>query len=124
MRPYTELPGLGEVVLEESFVLGIRAEPGSVTFDLEFVLTPRHSDYVPPPSSERECFWSGTLRLTGVRRLTWDAQGAPPAIDAAGESDFGHIDAFEWEENTFLLEGDWGRLEAQADETEITLAAA
>ena len=55
MRPYTELPALDEIVLEESFVLGVTAEPGAVTFEMDFVLTPRHPDYVPPPPHETEC---------------------------------------------------------------------
>ena len=99
VRRYTGLPGLAEIVLEESYVFGITAEPGSVTFDIDFVLTPSHSDYVAPPPSEVECFRRGTMRLSGVQRLTWDRQGAPPATDATGERDFGHIDSFEWEDD-------------------------
>jgi hypothetical protein len=121
VRPYTELPDLAEIVLEESYVLGITAEPGTVTFDIDFVLTRDHSEYVEPSPSERECFRRGSMRLSGVRRLTWDAQGAPPATDATGEQDFGHIDSFEWEDGKFLLHGDWGRLEAEADKIETTL---
>jgi hypothetical protein len=92
VRPYAELPELTDIVLEESYVLGVTALPGQVTFDVEFVLTPDHPSYVPPPPSENECFRRGTLRLFGVRRLTWDDQGRPPATDATGERDFGHVD--------------------------------
>jgi len=121
MRPYVELPGLAEIVLEESFVLGVSARPGEVTFDVEFVLTRDHSAYAPPPSSERECFRRGTLRLVGVERLVWEGQGARPAIDASGELDFGHLDSFEWKDGRYVLMGDWGSIEATAGAIEVVL---
>jgi hypothetical protein len=48
MRPYVELPGLEEIVLEESFVLGVIAEPGKLSFDVDFVLAKGHPAYAPP----------------------------------------------------------------------------
>jgi hypothetical protein len=124
MRPYTELPGLGEVVLEESYVLAIRAEPGVVSLDMDFVLTTNHPAYTPPPRSEAECFRRGVLRLTGVERLRWDGQGRPAALDASGEIDFGHVDSFEWENGRFVLAGDWGLIDADAQGVEASLAEA
>jgi hypothetical protein len=123
MRGYTDLPGLAEVVLEESFVLGIEARPGVVVFEIDFVLTPRHPDYAPPSSSERECFRPGTLRFVDVRRLVWDEQGRRPATDASGEIDYGHIDSFEWDDGRFVLEGDWGRADVAADRVEATIGS-
>ncbi|SRR6266542_4473075 len=124
MRSYTELDGLDEIVLEESYVLGITAEPGRVTFEVDFVLTPHHPEWVAPPPSEVECFRRGTLQLMGVRRLRWDDQGGPPATDATGERDFGHIDSFKWEHDRFLLEGDWGSLDVRAAGAEASLGPA
>jgi hypothetical protein len=123
LRPYTDLPGLAEIVLEESYVLGIKAEPGTVTFDMAFVLTPNHPAYSPPPPSETECFRRGTLRLVGVRQLTWTEQGRRPAVDASGEEDWGHVDSFAWDENHFVLTGDFGSLDAEADTVEAALVA-
>ena len=121
MRPYTDLRELAEIVLEESYVLGIKAEPGTMTLDMDFVLTPNHPSYSPPPSSEWACFRRGTLRLVGVRRLTWTDQGQPPALDASGERDWGHVDTFEWDEGRFVLAGDFGSLEAEAEKVEAAL---
>ena len=45
------------------------AQPGELTFDVEFVLTKAHPAYAPAPPSERECFRRGTLRLVSVERL-------------------------------------------------------
>jgi hypothetical protein len=121
MRPYTDLRDLGEIVLEESYVLGLKAEPGEITLEMDFVLTPKHPAYVTPPPSESECFRRGTLRFARVRRLTWVGQGAPPAVDASGEQDYGHVDSFEWEEAQFVICGDWGRLDVEADGVHVSL---
>jgi hypothetical protein len=43
---------LREVVLEESWVLRIDAQQRRLSFDLDVVLTPRHSLYAPPPPTE------------------------------------------------------------------------
>jgi hypothetical protein len=121
MKPYIELPGLAEVVLEESYVLGIRAEPSEVMFEIDFVLTRAHPAYAPPPSSERECFRKGHLRFLGVRRLVWAEQGAPPATDARGEPDYGNIESLEWDEPRYVLAGDWGHMDVTAREVQIDL---
>jgi hypothetical protein len=121
VKPYTHLAGFGALVLEESYVLGIQATPSAVTFDVDFVLTPEHPAHAPPPPNETECFRVGRIRFVGVHRLVWDHQGAPPATDASGEVDFGHIDSFDWEENTFRLEGDWGRIELIATQIRVEI---
>lgn len=123
MKAYTDLPGFEALVLEESYVLGIQAVPGSVTFEVDLVLTPQHTQYAPPPLTERECFRKGSVRFGGVQRLVWDRQGNPPATDATGEIDYGHINSLEWQEGTFRLEGDWGRMELSATHAEVIIAA-
>jgi hypothetical protein len=119
MRPYTDLAGFEALVLEESYVLGIRAIPGEVTFDVDLVLTPEHPAYTPPPANVTECFRIGRIRFVGVRELVWQRQEAIPATDASGERDFGHIDSLEWDGGTFKLEGDWGRMEVSAARAEV-----
>ena len=124
MASYVELPGLEEIVLEESYVLGLHAEPGELTFEVDFVLTRRHPAYVEPAASEVECFRRGALRFRGVERLLWAKQGAVPARDAAGEIDFGHIDTFEWENRDYALGGDWGEIEVRAAGVEVAFVEA
>jgi hypothetical protein len=122
VRPYTDLDGFEAVVLEESYVFGIKAIPGAVTFKVEFALTPEHPAYAPPRSGETECFRTGRVRFINVERLVWEDQGAPPATDASGEIDYGHIDSFTWDGMTFKLEGDWGRMELTAAGVEVEVA--
>jgi len=119
VKPYTEMLGLSDLVLEESFVLGITASPAQVVLDVEFVLTTSHPAYAPPPPDENESYRRGQIRFIAVRRLIWDLQGATPAADATGEIDYGHIDDFRWDGETFELEGDWGQLRIEAGSVEV-----
>lgn len=42
MRDYTDHPQLSSYLFEHSFVLGISAEPTSLTLRVDLVLTPEH----------------------------------------------------------------------------------
>jgi hypothetical protein len=121
MRPYVEILQLRELVLEESYVLGITAIPGEVTFELDVVLAPGHAQYSPPTQGEQCCFRRGFLSFKVVTRLVWSNSGSPPAVDASGEADYGHIDSFEWDEAGAVLDGDWGRMEVVSSSVEVTL---
>jgi hypothetical protein len=123
VKPYLELPELAEIVLEESWVRGVVAEPGVVRFDVEFVLTERHPHYRAPFPNELFCHNRGTLLISGVTRSVWAAQGAPPAHDANGETDFGHIDALTWDAEHLALEGDWGQMELDATSIQVQLGS-
>ena len=123
MRSYEELNGLAEIVLEESHVLGVAAQPGELTFEVDFALT--QGTRPTPATAERDGMLSPrhpALRRGRAPRL--GRSGSPPAIDASGESDFGHIDSFEWEDGRYVINGDWGRIEATAGAVEVGLTAA
>jgi hypothetical protein len=34
----------------------------------------------------------------------------PPATDATGDEDWGHIDTFVWQDGRYELTGDWGHV--------------
>lgn len=119
MKPYTSIPGFTELILEESFVLGISALPTRVTIDVEFALTPDHPAYVPPPPDENEAYRRGQILFSGVRRPVWADQGVRPATDATGEIDYGHIDDLRWDGEIFELEGDWGRMTLEARSVQV-----
>ncbi|MDX6261456.1 MAG: hypothetical protein QOH84_3144 [Kribbellaceae bacterium] len=121
MKPYTEIPGFENVYLEESYVLGVEAQPGVVRFELEVVLTPQHPEYTAPPPGTFECYVRGTLEFGGVTELEWVEQGSPAATDASGEVDYGHIDSMSWDGRAFELDGDWGSMRISADTAMITL---
>jgi hypothetical protein len=122
MRPYTELPGLADIYLEDSYVLGIAARPTELRFLLDLVLTPSHERYRPPSPGEQYCYRKGELIFKGVTRLLWADQGAPPARDASAELDYGNIDGYEWDESSHrLYGGDWGGIDVVADAVTVKL---
>lgn len=114
---YWELPGLEHVYLEDSWVIQIMATPGTLQVDCEFVLTEDHTGYQPPRAGEMYCYARGALIFKNVVSLVWEQQGMPPALDAAGETDFGGIDAFSLDQGGFLLEGDFGNIRLSNDDT-------
>jgi hypothetical protein len=116
-----DVPGLEAVVLEESYVLGVCAGPGTLALRIDFVLTPEHPEYVAPLPDETECFRRGCIVFDGIRRLEWEGQGAPPATDATGEADYGHVDLFEWEGDTYRLSGDFGELTVSGPAPRVAL---
>ena len=60
MQPYTGIDGLQDIVLEESYVLGITATPGQLVFTMDFVLTRDHPLFRPfNPAETYECFRRG-----------------------------------------------------------------
>jgi hypothetical protein len=120
-RRYDELPGFATYVLEESFVLDVSARPGVVEFRLEVVLTPEHAEYVEPDAETYLCYRDGWLRFEEVTEVRWGGQGAPPATDASGAVDYGHIDSMRFEAGVFELEGDWGAMTVHAADARILL---
>jgi hypothetical protein len=124
MRPYEDLPALAGIFLEESYVLDVQAHPATLHFLMDLVLTPLHPEYTTPKNrdtQEQYCYRRGTIIFSRVRRILWQDQGTPPARDAAGELDYGNIDSFAWEGDSYRLNGDWGDLEITAGELDVRI---
>ena len=123
MKDYTEIGDLAEVYLEDSWVLGVAAEPGVIRFDIDFVLTERHPSYGPPKPDEQYCYRRGSLVFEGVTDVNWTEQGAPPARDSTGEIDYGNIDAMTFENDGYELRGLWGKMTLSATTVRVDLPA-
>lgn len=123
MRNYVELPGLGEILLEESFVVDIECHPGTISFLMDFVLTDRHADYRAPTDDEQYCYRRGLLDFETVTKCLWTGQGAPPSSDISGERDWGNVDSLVWGSGVFKLEGTWGQMEVLAKKVQVTLSS-
>lgn len=121
MRPYTDISALRHIYLEDSWVLGIDATPGRLSFRMDLVLTPEHPEYRAAAPGEQHCYGGGELSFTGVSRLQWLAADIRPGVDASGEHDYGNIDIFEWDERAARLEGDWGQIEVSYAAVEVSL---
>jgi hypothetical protein len=121
VKPYTEIYGLENIVLEESYVMAIMAMPGELIFELDFVLATAHPLYKQPPVGVIGSFRRGKLCFQAVKSLQWSDQGAPPAEDATGKIDYGNIDSFEWRSGFYRLEGDWGFMEVAGSDVQVTI---
>lgn len=110
MVAYYELPGLEQIYLEDSFVLGVEILPGSVKVQLDVVLREGHPSYVAAGEDEQYCFRKGVLRLEEVGEVTWHMPTGPPAIDASGDTDYGGIDSYKVDGSVHRIVGEIGEL--------------
>lgn len=110
MAAYYELPGLEQIYLEDSFVLGVEILPGSVRVRLDVVLREGHASYVAPGVDEQYCFRKGVLRFEDVSEVTRRMPTGPPAVDASGDTDYGGIDRYEVEDSVHRIMGEIGEL--------------
>jgi len=106
---FDELAG---VYLEDSWVLDMATSHTALIFTLDAVLTPAHRAYRPPMPGEVHCYRRAELRLDSDSAIQIRQSQTPPAIDAAGERDYGNIDTFRLCEEAgfgvWELTGDWG----------------
>lgn len=122
MWGYEALKGFDSVYLEDSWILGILAEPGSVKFDVDLVLQETHPEYRTPSDGEQHCYRAAEVVFRKVRGLEWTGQGrVRPAVDATGVIDYGSFDEFDFEGDRFILQGDFGRIEIVGEAPEIRL---
>ena len=80
-----------------------------MSFVLDAALREGHARYVwPPPPGQQYTYARARWCIRGE---VWWNDGPHldrPAVDASGELDFGHIDAWWQEAQVDHLEGDWG----------------
>ncbi|MGW4482134.1 hypothetical protein [Rhodococcus triatomae] len=108
---YSAVPGLGEVYLEDSYVLSITERPHQFTFALDLVLRPGHPQYHPPHPDERYCYAAARLVFDGVAEVTWLTRVGTGFPDASGEADLGNIDSLTtFGDGWYVADGDWGRV--------------
>jgi hypothetical protein len=103
---------LSAVYLEDSWVLEVSATGRAIQFVLDGVLTPEHPQYRRPNPGEQYCYRRAVLDLASDDPIEFMPRHAPPAVDATGEPDYGHVDAFEGIDRdgnpAWKLSGDWG----------------
>lgn len=118
--PYHELPGLGTLYLEDSFVLAIDEEPGKFRISLECVLTEQDPHYRPPLPNEQHCYERLTIEFDKVHSVDWLKKAFKWTPDADGP-DLGSIDTFErLADGTYTLAGyGWGLVHIKADELKV-----
>ena len=116
---------LSDIVLEESWVLAIDASLTRVTVLLDLVLTAEHPDYQPPYDDEMYCYRRGALVVDSDTAVLLRRSTRPPAVDATGELDYGHVEAFcptpDLVEDVWELMGEWGEALVRAPRVQVRL---
>ncbi len=108
---YDELPGLEDVVLEDSFVREIVEAPSGLRLVLMAALGPKHPYFDGVRSDEQHCYRPATLTFPDAR-VRWHSRSALRFTDATGASDVGNIDRLvALPTGGYRLEGDFGALD-------------
>ena len=113
------------VYLEDSWILDVTPTEYALRFVIEAVLTPEHAEYHPAKPGEQHCYRAGILMISSAQPISFEGSGAPPAIDASGEVDYGNIDTFtgiDWDGTAaWELTGGWGRAIVKQPTVVLTL---
>ncbi len=106
---YWQLAGLENIYLEDSYVLGIKTDT-SIEFFLEAILTENHPLYTSPLPGEQYCYQRITLKFPRPQTYNLTLNKMIPIVDPDGTWDYGNIDEFFMENETYHLIGEWGEL--------------
>lgn len=117
---YSKLSSLKHLYLEDSYVLEIVSTKEAIEFQIDFVLTHDHPSYRSPEPNEQYCYRKGKLKFANIRILNEFVQTSVQSVDSTGESDLGNIDSFVCLNHRYVLEGEWGKLDIESDEPEVT----
>lgn len=111
-----------DICFEDSYVLSITVAPYKLQMHLDFSLHENHPEYRNPKINEHGYFRKGNIVIDTVQDILWECNhNAPPAIDANGEIDWGHLDEFICEDNSWILSGDWGRIKITGGKLSLSL---
>ena len=116
---YSKIPALEYLYFEDSYVLGISSTEDTIEFKMEFVLLQDHPMYFDPLPGEQYCYKRGGLKFANVRNVREFLRTNVRTIDANGEVDFGNIDSFVSQNQRYVLEGEWGKLDIESDEPSV-----
>lgn len=138
---YTEFGnGFDTVVLEESFVLNLKTTMSFVDFQLELAINEKYPLYTPPESRQkaepafedeeegeipegfdmakegdeeevRYSYRRGRIFFPNMEQVKWQSRVQPYIDPGTGTVDYGSIDYFYKEGETYFLAGYWGELE-------------
>jgi len=106
---YWQFPGFENIYLEDSYVLGIKAQGSVVEILIEAVLTENHPLYTPPLPGEQYCYRKMTIKFPQPQQYTLvNKMRAISGID--GSIDYGNIEEFSRNDKEYYLRGEWGEI--------------
>ncbi|MBO9532556.1 MAG: hypothetical protein J7513_06260 [Solirubrobacteraceae bacterium] len=112
---YTDIVGLENAVLEDSWVRDLQVSPMSVRFALELAVTPQHPRYSPFHPGEQYCYLEAVLFFESVTAISWTGRPARSNVDPDGSIDFGNIDTLARRTGQIVVIGEFGELALTTD---------
>lgn len=122
MLDYTSIPALTHFVLEESYVLGVEEQTGTVEIRMDLVLAKDHPELRPPKPGEWACVREGVIRFTGVTSFLWNDRSRP-AIEPDGSPSWDGFDSFTQDGTEYRLSGGPGEIRIVAEMLECEFAS-
>ncbi len=113
------------VMVQDCWVLGWRAENDSLIFDVEASLSVGHPHYEPPKSGEWACYKAAQIVFSGVREVS-GLRPLPSVRATVGPDasvDYGSIDSISQESNGYLIVGEFGNVLVSASTVRLHLVA-
>jgi hypothetical protein len=117
MEDYTAIPELAQLVLEESYVLAVDEQNGSLEIRMDAALARDHPEIRPPRPGQYSYFREVTVRFENVVEFVWTRR-FPPATDADGSTSWDGFDSAIREGDRYRFEGDAGLLTFRAARVE------
>ena len=118
---YFELDGFQDIYLEDSFVIGIQETESSIRFDCDFVILENHKLYTIPEVGEQYCYRNGYIEFTNITILDWIKRDEVVFSNDCYDNDYGNIDIFYLDNETYHLQGDWGEVMIHAKIVELVI---
>ena len=109
MRSYIENELLKHYIWEDSFLLDIVEDNGNICFVVEAALRTSHPLYHAPYPGEIHCYREIKLVYKNAN-IVWEEKNFIPIYDASNSYDYGNIDQLLYDNNRYLLSGEWGKV--------------
>ena len=110
IKQYFDFPDFEYLYLEDSWVLQIESQSNDLEFTLDAVLTEEHP-FSKPLIDEQYCYRKTKIIFQNCKNINWIERSANYNKDSKGEIDYGNIDWFYYQNKTFCIGGEWGKLE-------------
>ncbi len=120
---WQEIKTFDGIDLSESYILSWFTEDKQVAFRVDFVLSPEHPAYSPPPPTEYACFRLGTLSFNGVGSVDGlpELSKVRAATDASGEFDYGHVESLSFYSGIYEVGFEFGIAKIEAESISVSL---
>jgi hypothetical protein len=113
-KEYWQFENLKDFYFEDSYLLDVSIFE-DIEIVIEAVLRESHPFYTKPLVGEKYCYHRSKIIFKNVTGHYWIKKNLKPILDPLGIPDYGNIDEFYYEEDRYVLKGEWGHLEIMSE---------